>query len=140
MQTFLPYASFKDSAAVLDWRRLGKQRVEVLQLLNMLLGNSRPMGKKAAREMWRGYEPALAVYGCVICREWTSRGYKDTCYGKILDLVPEAFNEALRLPPWMGFTDFHMAHRSNLLRKLLSHYGPIFGPIADDMEYIWPST
>ena len=34
MQTFLPYPDFHESAKVLDMKRLGKQRVEVLQLLN----------------------------------------------------------------------------------------------------------
>ena len=38
MQTFLPYMSFDDSAAVLDYRRLGKQRVETMQILYTLLG------------------------------------------------------------------------------------------------------
>lgn len=33
MQTFLPFPSFRDSAECLDYRRLGKQRVETLQLL-----------------------------------------------------------------------------------------------------------
>ena len=36
MQTFLPFKSFHDSAKCLDYRRLGKQRVEVLQLLKAL--------------------------------------------------------------------------------------------------------
>ena len=38
MQTFLPYKSFTKSAASLDWRRLGKQRVENLQLMQALVG------------------------------------------------------------------------------------------------------
>ncbi|WP_407659745.1 pyrimidine dimer DNA glycosylase/endonuclease V, partial [Kineococcus indalonis] len=33
MQTFLPYPGFARSAAVLDAPRLGKQRVETLQVL-----------------------------------------------------------------------------------------------------------
>lgn len=33
VQTFLPYLSFAESAAVLDRSRLGKQRIEALQLL-----------------------------------------------------------------------------------------------------------
>lgn len=37
MQTFLPYPSFVESAKCLDRQRLGKQRVEVLQLLKALL-------------------------------------------------------------------------------------------------------
>lgn len=38
MQTFLPYPNFIGSAKVLDVRRLGKQRVENLQIMQTLLG------------------------------------------------------------------------------------------------------
>jgi hypothetical protein len=38
MQTFLPYADYAQSAAVLDQKRLGKQRVETLQIMQVLLG------------------------------------------------------------------------------------------------------
>lgn len=38
MQTFLPYADFEESAFVLDTRRLGKQRVETLQIMQSLFG------------------------------------------------------------------------------------------------------
>jgi hypothetical protein len=38
MQTFLPYPDFRKSAEVLDRQRLGKQRVEGLQLINSLAG------------------------------------------------------------------------------------------------------
>jgi Pyrimidine dimer DNA glycosylase len=37
MQTFLPYPDFVACARVLDSRRLGKQRVEALQILRALL-------------------------------------------------------------------------------------------------------
>lgn len=36
MQTFLPYSSFRMTAEVLDRQRLGKQRVEALQILRIL--------------------------------------------------------------------------------------------------------
>jgi hypothetical protein len=36
VQTFLPYADFRRSAEVLDPKRLGKQRVECLQVLRGL--------------------------------------------------------------------------------------------------------
>ena len=36
MQTFLPYADLRDSVVCLDNKRLGKQRVECLQILNVL--------------------------------------------------------------------------------------------------------
>ena len=35
MQTFLPYSSFTESAKILDWRRLGKQRVEGMQIIKV---------------------------------------------------------------------------------------------------------
>jgi hypothetical protein len=37
MQTFLPHATYADSARVLDQKRLGKQRVETLQIMQVLL-------------------------------------------------------------------------------------------------------
>lgn len=36
MQTFLPYEDYEESAKSLDYRRLGKQRVETYQLLKVL--------------------------------------------------------------------------------------------------------
>ena len=45
MQTFLPYKSFEQSAQVLDWRRLGKQRVEGMQIINAITGKTRKDGK-----------------------------------------------------------------------------------------------
>jgi hypothetical protein len=38
IQTFLPYPDFEESAAVLDMKRLGKQRVENLQIIQVLTG------------------------------------------------------------------------------------------------------
>ncbi|MFL6108162.1 MAG: pyrimidine dimer DNA glycosylase/endonuclease V [Marmoricola sp.] len=36
MQTFLPYADFEKSARALDTKRLGKQRVETIQVVRAL--------------------------------------------------------------------------------------------------------
>lgn len=100
MQTFLPYPSFTESAKVLDMKRLGKQRVECKQIINALEGTSKGWQNHPAAIMWRGYLPALAEYGLVICEEWVSRGYKDT-------LLP-FFEQRLALggypfrPPWIG--------------------------------------
>ena len=57
MQTFLPYESFRKSAEVLDWRRLGKQRVEGMQIINAIEGKPRKDGKPykgwlASSEAW----------------------------------------------------------------------------------------
>ena len=41
MQVFLPYPDFKKSLESLDNKRLGKQRVEAKQILNVLLNRPR---------------------------------------------------------------------------------------------------
>lgn len=131
MQTFLPYSDFEKSAKVLDYRRLGKQRVECLQLLN----GSWP--HHPASKMWRGHFYALADYGIVICDEWISRGYKDTCKGKILCLQQSLENTGL--PNWFGNLEFHRSHKSNLLRKNQEFYSKFDWQVPADLPYIWPN-
>jgi hypothetical protein len=56
MQTFLPFADFADSAASLDPRRLGKQRVEVLQIVRAITWPKYGWRNHPAANMWRGFE------------------------------------------------------------------------------------
>jgi hypothetical protein len=142
MQTFLPRASYKGSAVVLDRQRLGKQRVEGLQVLNALSPNYTHRGWRnhPAVRMWRGHEGALARYVLAVCEEWTSRGYKDTCADKVralMDAHPEWTGVA---PSWFGDEEFHRSHRSNLVRKAPEHYAPLFEPgLPADLPYVWPT-
>jgi hypothetical protein len=76
MQTFLPYPDFEATARVLDWRRLGKQRVECMQILNALHGTSKGWVNHPAVRMWRGYEDALETYQSFMIEEWVRRGEK----------------------------------------------------------------
>ena len=64
MQTFLPYADFKETAKCLDMKRLGKMRVEAMQILMVLTGlnKGKAWTNHPAVKMWRGYEAALAEY------------------------------------------------------------------------------
>ena len=75
MQTFLPYKSFKNSLQSLDWRRLGKQRVEAHQILNVLLGRTTTKGwvNHPITKMWKGYEPSLQLYFNLCVEEWINR-------------------------------------------------------------------
>ncbi|TXH18559.1 MAG: cytoplasmic protein [Hyphomicrobiaceae bacterium] len=133
MQTFLPYPDFRRSAAVLDMRRLGKQRVEARQILNTLQGLSLGWVNHPAVKMWRGHEKALAEYGEVICKEWISRGYKDTLLGSFhMD-----GSDVITYPSWFGQEEFHLAHRSKLLYKDPDWYYPFFGELPV-LEYVWP--
>jgi hypothetical protein len=149
VQTFLPYADFDACARALDTRRLGKQRVETLQILRALTVPGYGWRHHPAAKMWRGYEEALAAYGEAICREWCRRGHADTCAGKIAAEVEglgitkvrnqAALARAGALPPWMGDEAFHRSHRSSLLRKDRAWYGPLFSDVPDDLPYVWPT-
>jgi hypothetical protein len=141
MQTFLPYADFAASAAVLDRQRLGKQRVEVLQLLDATNPENPTRGWRnhPCAKMWADFRPALAHYGLLICHEWVRRGYRDTCAEKIVRrAMPEVLGP-LRVPDWFGDDAFHRSHRSNLLRKLPTHYRTHWPDEPDDLPYVWPT-
>lgn len=140
MQTFLPYASFQHTAEVLDRQRLGKQRVETLQIVKCLAGDSpgRGWSNHPAVKMWSGYEPALARYGLVMIDEWVGRGYRDTCAGKIMAYFDAADMVDPAMPPWIGDELVHASHRSNLLRKAPEHYGALGWNEPSDLPYVWP--
>src|SRR5205814_10681154 len=66
MQTFLPYPSFERTARVLDVRRLGKQRVEALQVLRAQHIPNYGWRHHPVVKMWRGHDEALVYYGVTI--------------------------------------------------------------------------
>lgn len=149
MQTFLPYPDFARTARVLDTRRLGKQRVEALQIVRALTRETYGWKHHPAVRMWRGYEEALGAYGLAVCREWCRRGHADTCAGTLQEdlaaaglAVPPRTQRELRaasaLPPWLGNRRLHASHRSALVRKDPEHYTPHFGAVAVDLPYVWP--
>lgn len=140
MQTFLPYADFKESARVLDYKRLGKQRVECKQIFKAGLFGGAWMHHPAVK-MWHGCWPVLEEYYDAICSEWVRRGYKHT-----MTLGPEIDSKLLHFkqyigvrPNWLGDDDFHRSHRSKLLFKDREHYSKYFeADLPDDLPYVWP--
>lgn len=143
MQTFLPYPSFRESAAVLDVPRLGKQRVETLQLLRANTVPGYGWRHHPAAKMWTGYLPALVAYGLAMADRWISDGRPDTVRPQLLEFAPEVEGvpqERIAMPPWVGDEAFHLAHRSNLVRKDPVFYREHFGDIPDDLPYIWPAV
>lgn len=139
MQTFLPYASFIASAQVLDNARLGKQRVECLQIMRTLTGRSNGWRSHPAVSMWIGHVWALGQYGEIVCDEWTRRGFSDTCRGQITAMKHQAFDKNVGLTPWwLGWEDFHRSHRSNLIRKDRIRYAHFWPDVPDNLPYVWP--
>lgn len=135
MQTFLPYPSFDESARVLDYRRLGKQRVECEQILNALESGIGWIHHPATK-MWKGFENSLIEYQLIIIGEWLDRGYRN-------NMIVRPFKGDIVAPNWLGNEEFHRSHRANLMRKDPEYYGRFFGnDFSSDeylnIEYVWP--
>jgi len=161
MQTFLPYADYSATAAVLDNQRLNKQALEAWQIMMTLLaldpaGDYRePKGWRnhPAVKLWRGHESALLDYTGAMVAEWVSRGYKSTIYDKAQATYEVAMlrglvndNQPAEQPEWANdpsFLDrFTSSHRTALLAKNYEWYKQFNWPedtgvAPETYEYIW---
>jgi Pyrimidine dimer DNA glycosylase len=151
MQTFLPYPDFGSSARALDPKRLGKQRVEAIQVLRGLTRATYGWRHHPAVKMWAGYEEALVRYGLDVCAVWCATGRADTCAATLAaDLAAACGTTTIRtqgelatagdLPPWLGEEELHRSHRSALLRKDRAFYHLLFSDVPDDLPYVWPPS
>lgn len=132
MQTFLPYSDFKKTAQCLDYRRLGKQRVEAMQILNIVSGKTPHSRWKnhPCVKMWIGYENCLGKYMNEMIHEWISRGYKNTMKFWKLD-------EASQKPRFIENPAFHASHRASLLAKDYNYYKQFGWIEKPEINYIW---
>ena len=130
MQTFLPYSNFHKTAEVLDYKRLGKQRVEGMQIINTILN---PQQKGWRNHpiviMWTPYVTALMMYTNTIINEWIKRGYNNNM--KLYKF------SSLIMPHWLGKEEFHSSHRANLLRKDFEYYSQFNWQENPDNPYVW---
>ncbi len=140
MQTFVPEDTFEDSVRVLDRQRLGKQRVETLQIMRALAGLSKGWTNHPATRMWRGYEFSLLAYQDATVREWKRRGYNDTCWGKTLEVYSEHFGDRddVSLPHWWGDNRVHESHKKALVFKDPVWYNTIYPNVVGVYDYYWP--
>lgn len=137
MQTFMPEYTFKDSAKVLDTKRLGKQRVEAKQIYLSLTDPDYGWKHHPAVKMWAGCEGSLAMYGYAMCQEWIYRGFDDTLLPWFEDKIHDHTSWAY--PVWMCDPQFHRSHRSNLMRKDPDWYSRWYAGVPDDIPYFWPT-
>lgn len=143
MQTFLPYPDFARSARALDRRRLGKQRVETLQVLRAATVPGYGWWRHPATAMWSHHVPALVAYGRAMVDEWTARGGADSTGWQIREFAPGAWDRwpedgVAEPPPWLGDDALHRSHRSNLLRKDEQFYRSVFPGDPAGLDYVWP--
>jgi Pyrimidine dimer DNA glycosylase len=147
MQTFLPVPDFAETARLLDSPRLGKQRVETLQVLRALELPDYGWVSHPVVTMWRGHTAGLVVYGLAMVRAWKERGFADSTEALIAEFAPDAARmtqaeaaAAGLLPSWVGDEELHLSHRSNLIAKDPAFYRDRFPGDPDDLPYKWPGA
>ncbi len=135
VNTFLPFPDYKKVARTLDTKRLGKQRVEGLQILKANLGMTKGWVNHPAAVMWRGHEGLLSIYILSMCSGWVALGYKDSVADQVTELMKHLPADSYTNPWWMGNEEFHTSHQSNLQRKMPMHY---CFDVPEDLPYKWP--
>ena len=130
VNTFVTSPDLIKNAKALDYRRLGKQRVEAYQIWRTLKGYSHGWKNHPAVRMWRGYDCFLAMYCNACIDEWILRGYKNT-----MEKLPHCKNP--KKPDWWGREDVFKSHQASLNRKKPDFYH--FDVSQEEYpEYIWP--
>lgn len=132
MQTFLPLPNYLESMRCLDKSRLGNQ--VWLEGMILLKGGWK---HHPASKMWRGHEYHLGLYLLAGCQVLAERGKE---YPEVRKRILTEMNKFADtgVPHWVGDEKFHLSHRSNLLRKLPSHYRQFWPNDPDNLPYVWP--
>lgn len=134
MITFIVTGDLVLNARLLDSQRLGKQRVEALQILSAIEHNTgwvhHPMTKA-----WTPYPMALKYYANCIITEFIRRGGKNTIP---LFKLPRI----ILFPWWLTWDRLHQSHRMMLFRKKPDFYAHQFtlDPTYAPYGYIWPDA
>lgn len=136
VNTFLPEESFTLSLMSLDYKRLGKQRVETKQILRALRCETEGWRMHPAARMWQGHEGALAQYGSISCRLWKQLGYTDTLLPYFEEM--EEVYPSREKPWWISMDAFRRSHQSNLIRKDPAFYSHKWPGVPNDLPYLWP--
>ena len=154
MQVFLPFPCITESLQVLDKKRLGKQRVEAKQLLDVVLNDQKGWKNHPCARMYSQYPGFLIEYYNQSLVEFQNKGGKNNVLKRMISMD-------LVYPPWFGDDKFHSSHRSNLLRKAqwdeigvgtdfkkkkksgellenLEKFGITKNNTPANLEYVWP--
>jgi hypothetical protein len=148
VNTFVTASTPEECASNLDNKRLGKQRVEAKQIIDILesshLNESKGYSNHPIVAQWRGFTQALKVYYNAIFDEWEARGYKNDKlkrYEIVQDpalshLVTKPNEVVVMFPKWFFNPIIHLTYKCDLYRKKPEYYGKIFNFTSDEKEYL----
>lgn len=164
VNTFITSLYLPNTFKKLDFRRLGKQRLEAKQLIDILkmIDNGEDVSNVGfsshpVTQMWIGYTNALKAYYNLCLQEWIDRGYNNTM--KKYDIDETKFiNREVKFdgikttfisedteysfPPFASFKPFILTHKAALYKKDPNFYA---GFLNDELEpyvnlgYLWPT-
>jgi len=169
IKTLLPFEDFDKSAKCLDNKRLNRQGLEVLQILEILMGEAGPKAwtNHPAILMWKGSEYWLVKYGITCCKEWLDRGFETPqleMFEKLGEKIQLYHDNFFRLhktsnpyavpdkyyhrPDWLGDEKLHSSHRKALLFKRFDWYKRFRWPETEEFnvknppkpKFWWPSV
>ena len=132
MMTFAVSESLVECAKALDYRRLGKQRVEAYQIWRCLMGITKGWRNHPATLAWEGHTCALAMYTNAMIAEWIRRGYRNT-----MKYLPHCRDPTF--PWWWGWEPVLMSHKASLMRKMPEYYHWEVGDYINH-GYVWPHS
>ncbi|KAI8329803.1 hypothetical protein BC941DRAFT_441941 [Chlamydoabsidia padenii] len=142
VNNFIISPKFSETAKILDNKRLGKQRVETFQIINILDRKNKKSKKRVgfinhpAVKSWEGHSEALKQYCNAMLEEWENRGFQNN-----MKYYP--VSATVEYPKWIYCDKIHMSHKARLVQKDFQHYSPLFPEVlgTEYMKrgYIWPN-
>lgn len=113
-----------------------------MQILKVLTSSDRTTSRAwinhPATKMWRGYERALLFYTRVACEFWEMRGFQNNMDATLTNIERDISTDSRYELPEYFDEEFHLSHRSNLIRKDPMYYGKYWPNIPGNLPYKWP--
>ena len=137
VNTFILSNSPRTCVTLLDYRRLGKQRVEAKQIIDTIENKTDGWKNHPVSKMWKDHVIGLKYYFNCCVDEWVNRGYKNTMIKYDLSdyLLPDGSYDELKLLPWFYYNkQIQESFKASLYRKEPDFYKDI---ISHDSPYVF---
>ncbi len=139
VNTFIPFKSISKTMKVLDRQRLGKQRLECKQIIEVIENKRTGYKNHPIVCMWKDNVDGLKYYYNKCIDEWVNRGYKNNMEKYEIEYK----NKKDIMPWWIYNKQVRMSHQASLLRKNYEYYKDKFPKFDENYMlcgYIWTNN